>query len=211
MNKLIFSAVLLVFSFYSFSQTNFNNLSLELSSGYTGAVNPYLTSYKSGFSGLNNVSIAGRYMFSEKLGVRLEYVNDRFITSSDTKVGTYFNRFGAQLVYNLGKDLNLIYETYETIGLLTHIGAGYTLSKPVSQNFKERIGSLVIGITPQVKLNNRTAFFADFSSVFNFKQHYRFDGSLVSDNYQPTIGFHYNVSLGLMLYIGEKSYHSDWY
>ena len=206
-----YTVIFILFSVFGFSQSNYNNFSIELSSGYIGAVKPYLTRYKSGFSGLNNINIAGRYMFSEKLGVRLEYVNDRFITSSDTKVGTYFNRFGAQLVYNLGKDLDLMYVTNETFGLLTHIGAGYTLSKPVSQNFTERMGSLVIGITPQVKLNNRTALFADFSPVFNFKQHYRFDGSLVSENNKPTTGFHYNISLGIMIYIGEEKLHNDWY
>lgn len=200
-----------MFSLYGYSQSNYNNLSLEFSSGYTAAVNPYLTRYKSGFSGLNNINIAGRYMFSEKFGVKLEYVNDRFITSSDSKVGTYFNRFGAQLVYNLGKDLDLIYITNEKFGLLTHFGAGLTLSKPVGKNFNERIGSIVIGITPQVQLNNRTSLFVDFSPVLNLKQHYRFDGSLVSTNFEPTTGFHYNISIGLMIYIGEEKFHNDWY
>lgn len=206
-----YTAIFILFSVFGFSQSNYNNFSIELSSGYTGAVKPYLTRYKSGFSGLNNINVAGRYMFSEKLGVRLEYVNDRFITSSDSKVGTYFNRFGAQLVYNLGKDLDLMYATNEKFGLLTHFGGGFTFSKPVGQNFTERIGSLVIGITPQVKLNNRAALFADFSPVFNFKQHYRFDGSLASENYKPTTGFHYNISLGIMIYIGEEKLHNDWY
>jgi OOP family OmpA-OmpF porin len=209
MNKYI--TIFLLFSLFGFTQSSYNNLSIELSSGYTGAVIPYLSSYESGFSGFNNISIAGRYMFSEKFGVRLEYVNDRFITSSDSKAGTYFNRFGAQLVYNLGKDLDLMYVTNEEFGLLTHAGVGYTLSKPVGKIFNEQIGSLVFGITPQVKLNNKIALFGDFSSVINFKQHYRFDGSLFSDNFTPTIGYHYNVSLGIMLYIGEKRYHSDWY
>jgi hypothetical protein len=209
MNKYI--AILLLFSSFGFSQSNYNNFSLELSSGYTGAIKPYLTKYDSGFSGFNNINIAGRYMFSEKFGVRLEYVNDRFITTSDSKIGTYFNRFGAQLVYNLGKDIDLMYFTNEKLGLLTHAGVGYTLSKPVGKNFTEQIGSLVVGITPQVKLNDKIALFVDFSSVINYKQHYRFDGSLFSDNFVPTIGYHYNVSLGLMLYIGEEKYHSDWY
>ena len=209
MNKYI--TIFLLFSLFGFSQSNYNNFSLELSAGYTGAVNPYLTRYKSGFSGFNNINIAGRYMFSEKFGVRLEYVNDRFVTDGDSKVGTYFNRFGAQVVYNLGKDLDLIYLTNEKIGLLSHIGVGYTLSKPVGKNFTEQIGSLVFGLSPQVKLNNKIALFADFASVINFKQHYRFDGSLISSDYVPTTGFHYNVTFGIMLYIGEKKYHNDWY
>ena len=211
MNKLKFSAVLLVFSFYSFSQTNFNNFSLELSGGYTNPVKPYLTRYKSGFAGFTNINIGVRYMFSESIGVRLEYVNDRFITDSDNKAGTYFNRFGVQGVYNLGKALDLLYITNEKVGLLTHAGVGYTLSKPVGENFTEQIGSVVVGFTPQVKLNSRVAFFTDLSSVINFKQHYKYDGSLVTPDAVPTTGFHYNISVGIMLYIGEEKYHNDWY
>lgn len=206
-----YSLILVLFSVIGFSQSKQNVFSLEISSGYTGPVEPILASYTSSFSGFNNVNIGARYMFSEKIGVKLEYVNDRFITSSDKNVGTYFNRFGAQLVYNLGKDLDLAYITNETFGLLTHIGVGYTLSKPVNQNFNERIGSLILGITPQVKLNDKFALFSDLSTVINFKQHYRFDGSLISTDYVPTTGFHYNFSLGLMFYLGEKRMHSDWY
>lgn len=211
MNKLKFSAVFLVFGFFGFSQTNFNNLSLEFSAGYTNPIKPYLTRYKSGFAGFTNINIAARYMFSESFGVRLEYVNDRFITDSENKAGTYFNRFGVQGVYNLGKALDLLYITNEKIGLLTHAGVGYTLSKPIGENFTEQIGSVVVGFTPQVKLNSRVAFFADLSSVINFKQHYRYDGSLASPEAVPTTGFHYNISVGIMLYIGEEKYHNDWY
>ena len=150
-------------------------------------------------------------MFSEKLGVRLEYVNDRFVTDSDSKAGTYFNRFGIQGIYNLGKDLDLLYITHEKVGLLAHVGVGYTLSRPVRANFNEQIGSLIIGFTPEVKINNKVAFFADLSSVINFKQHYRYDGSLISPDYIPTTGLHYNISFGIMLYLGEEKYHNDWY
>ena len=171
---------ILMFSFLGYSQSNYNSLSIELSYGYTGTVQPYLTKYNTSFSGFNNINIAGRYMFSEKFGVRLEYVNDRFISDSNSNIGTYFNRFGAQLVYNIGKDLDLLYLSHEKLGLLTHAGVGYTLSRPVGNNFTEQIGSLVMGVTPQFKLNNKIALFTDFSSVLNFTQHYRFDGSLIS-------------------------------
>jgi OOP family OmpA-OmpF porin len=202
---------LLLFSFLGYSQSNYNTLSIEFSSGYTGAVQPFLTNYNSSFSGLNNINIAGRYMFSEKFGVRLEYVNDRFISESNSNIGTYFNRFGGQVVYNIGKDLDLLYLSHEKLGLLTHAGVGYTLSRPVGKNFTEQIGSLVMGVTPQFKLNNKIALFTDFSTVLNFKQHYRFDGSLISPDYEPTVGFHYNITFGVMLYIGEKNMHNDWY
>ena len=62
-----------------------------------------------------------------------------------------------------------------------------------------------------MKLSDRSSLFLDFSSVFNFKQHYRFDGSLFSPDFVPTVGNHYNITLGLMFYIGERRLHIDWY
>ena len=211
MNKIKFSIVLLLISFFSFSQSNYNNFSLELAAGYANPVKPYLTRYKSGFSGFTNINISARYMFSERFGVRLEYVNDRFVTDSDSKAGTYFNRFGVQGVYNLGKAFDLLYITNEKVGLLAHAGFGYTLSKVIEINETERIGSFVVGFTPQFKLSNKIAFFTDFSGVLNLKQHYRYDGSLITTDSSGAKGFHYNVSLGIMLYIGEEKQHNDWY
>jgi len=209
MNKYISFLLLISCSFYA--QTNYNNFSLELASGYTSPVQPYLTEYNSNFASFNHINIGARYMFSEKLGVKLEYVNDRFVSSTDASAGTYFNRFGAQLVYNLGKDLDLLYWTNESFGLLTHAGVGYTRSTVKKLKVTEQIGSAVIGIAPQFKINDRTALFLDFSSVYNFKQHYRFDGSLISSDYVPTVGNHYNITFGIILYIGENRMHNDWY
>ena len=193
------------------AQSNYNKFSLEFASGYTSPVRPYLSGYNSNFSSFNHVNIGGRYMFSEKFGVRLEYVNDRFISSNDATAGTYFNRFGTQLVYNVGKDLDLWYITNESFGLLTHAGVGYTRSTIKKSQVVDQIGSVVIGITPQYKINDRSALFLDFSSVFNFKQHYRYDGSLISSDYVPVVGNHYNISLGIILYVGENRLHNDWY
>lgn len=194
-----------------FAQSNYNNLSLEFSSGYTSPVQPFLSATNSNFSSLNHINIGGRYMFSEKFGVRVEYVNDRFVDNNDIFSGTYFNRFGAQLVYNLGKDLDLLYITNENFGLLTHAGVGYTRSTIKNLQVTEQICSAVIGFTPQYKISDRTALFLDFSSVFNFMQHYRYDGSLISPDFVPTVGNHYNITLGIMLYIGESRMHNDWY
>lgn len=209
MNKYI--SFLLLFSCSFYAQSNYNNFSLEFASGYTSPEQTYLSENNSNFASFNHINIGGRYMFSEKFGVRLEYVNDRFVSSRDVTAGTYFNRFGAQLVYNLGKDLDLLYITNEKFGLLTHAGVGYTRSTIKKLHVTDQIGSAIIGLTPQYKLNERSSFFLNFSSVFNFKQHYGFDGSLISSDYVPIVGNHYNITLGVILYIGENRMHNDWY
>ena len=192
-------------------QSKINKFSFEFASGYTSPVKPYLSDYNSNFSSFNHINMGFRYMFSEKFGVKIEYVNDRFISNSDESVGTYFNRFGAQIVYNLGKELDLLYISNEKFGLLTHAGLGYTRSTIKKLKVTEQIGSVVIGLSPQYKFNDRTALYLDLSSVYNFKQHFRYDGSLISNDFVPTVGNHYNITLGIILYIGENKMHYDWY
>lgn len=202
---------LLISSMVIQGQSRYNQFSLEASYGYSGAISPYMSAYKSNFSGLTNLNIGGRYMFNEYFGLRGEYANDRFENDPGGKIGIYYNRIGLQAYFNAGKLFGLPYILNENIGLLTHGGVGYTRARPIDASKSEQIGNLIIGITPQLKLSERVAIFTDVSFISNFKQHYRFDGSLISEQYKPTIGFHYNISLGLMVYLGNKSYHADWY
>lgn len=209
--KSVVSFVFILITSLGFSQERFNQFSIEASTGYTSPLNTYIKDYKSNFSGFTNLNLGVRYMINENLGLRAEYVNDRFENDPGGKIGTYYNRFGVQGVYNVGKLVGLPYLASENIGLLLHGGVGYTSSKPIGAVYYERIGSAIIGLTPQVKITNQIAFFTDLSLVTNFKQHYRFDGSLISPEYKPVVGNHYNLSFGIMFYFGNKNYHADWY
>ena len=192
-------------------QSKFNQVSLEAGYGYSGAISPYLGQYKSDFSGFNNMNLGVRLMLSEKFGLKAELVTDKFENDPGGKIGITMTRIGVQGYYNLGKDLGLPYVWNENLGLLTHAGIGYTTLRPKFATFHERIGNLVVGITPQVKLSNRVAIFSDISYVVDIKQHYRFDGSLYSSYYKDINGLHYNFSIGLMFYLGNNNYHADWY
>lgn len=209
--KGLFVFVFILTSLLVQSQERFNQFSIEASTGYTSPISPYLKNYKSNFSGVTHINFGIRYMINENFGLRAEYANDRFENDPGGKIGTYFNRFGAQGVYNVGKIIGLPYLASENIGLLVHGGVGYTSSKPIGAVYYERIGSAILGITPQLKITNRISFFTDFSIVNNFKQHYRFDGSLISPDYKPVVGSHYNITFGVMFYFGNNNYHADWY
>ena len=203
--------ILLLLSNYLKAQSRYNQFSLETSYGYSGAISPYKDAFKSNFSGFTNLNIGGRLMFNEYVGLRGEYANDRFENDPGGKIGIYYNRIGLQAYFNVGKLFGLPYMLNENIGLLTHGGVGYTRARPIDASQSEQIGNLIIGITPQLKLSERVAIITDVSFISNFKQHYRFDGSLISEQYKPTIGFHYNISFGVMVYLGDKRYHADWY
>lgn len=212
-NLLTFSFVLF-FSLSTsllFSQSQTNKISFDISFGYNKALNPYRNNLNSDFSGLKHVELGVRYMFTEKVGLRLNYANDRFKNDADGQFGSNFSRVGVDAVYNAGKAIGLDFATRSTVGLLAHVGVGYTRLKPIYQDNSEQIGALVLGITPQLKLSERVALFGDVSYNANFKQHYRYDGSLISSDYKSTVGSHVTASVGLMFYLGENKYHSDWY
>jgi len=207
--KVLFA--LLLVSSLSFAQYRFNQFSVEAGVGYVLAGNPYNKAFDSNFSGFRNVNLGVRYMIDENYGVRLSYANDRFLQSNGSKVGISYNRIGVDGIYNLGRLIDLAYSSNETIGLLGHAGVGYTMAKPLGESVTDRIGSISLGLTPQFKLGESSVFYVDLSTNINVKQHRGFDGGFVYENRKSTIGSFYNLSFGLMIYLGENRYHADWY
>ena len=209
--KIKFLLALLLVSSLSFAQYRFNQFSIEAGAGYVLAGNPYSKAFDSNFSGFRNVNLGLRYMINENYGVRLSYANDRFLQSNGSKVGISYNRIGVDGIYNLGRLIDLAYASNENVGLLGHVGVGYTMAKPLGESVTDRIGSISLGLTPQFKLGENTVFYVDLSSNINVKQHRGFDGGFVYQNRNSTIGSFYNLSFGLMIYLGQNRYHADWY
>ena len=209
--KIKFLFALLLVSSLSFAQYRFNQFSIEAGAGYVIAGNHYNDSYDSNFSGFRHVDLGVRYMINENYGVRLTYANDRFLQSNGSKVGINYNKVGVDGIYNLGRLIDLAYNSNENVGLLGHVGVGYTKGSPLSGEKTERIGNISFGITPQFKIGENTVFFTDLSANLNMKQHYGFDGGLNYGGDKTFMGSHYNLTFGLMIYLGQNRYHADWY
>lgn len=194
------------------AQTILNKLSVEGGVGYSGAMQPYLTRYNSNFSGFTHFDLGVRYMFNEYYGIKASFASDRFENDPSGKIGTDFQRYSVEGVVNVGKLFDLTYRTRDNFGLLAHAGFGFATLKPFSATEAEHVAPISIGLTPQYRLSNKVALYSDFTLFSNVKQEYRFDGSLIQAPYKtPTIGHYYNFSLGLIFYLGEGKYHSDWY
>ena len=210
--KIKFLFGLLLVSSLSFAQYRFNQFSIEAGAGYVLAGNHYNDSYGSNFSGFRHVDLGVRYMIDENYGVRLTYANDRFIQANGSKVGINYNKIGVDGIYNLGRLIDLAYNSNENIGLLGHVGIGYTKGSPLSGERTERIGNISFGVTPQFKISENAVFYTDISANMNMKQHYGFDGGLTYGGQDKTfMGSHYNLTFGVMIYLGENRYHADWY
>ena len=190
-------------------EKNWNRFSIETGYGYVTPSKLYGNEFdKSDFSGFNHFDVGVRYMITPKFGVKLNYGRDAF---SKDDAGITFNTVNVSGVYNVGSLFNLTYATNERIGLLGRVGVGITIADPKSIDDTERIGTAIIGLTPQVKVSESISVYGDLAYAFRLKQHYGFDGTLLSPNYEAEVGKTNVFSLGLNFYIGDKTKHADWY
>ena len=194
-----------------FSQFNVNNMSVEAGYGYCGAIEPYYKGYKSNFSSMNHFNVGIRYMFTETIGAKVSYKLDHFVNDPGGDLGITYNTLGVSGVYNIGKQLGLTYWTRDRVGVNAHVDAGIAFAYMIGQTDYEQVGVVGIGITPMLNISNKFALTADFTHNITTKQHYGFDGQLLNEDYKPTSGSFYNFSFGLIYYLGENRYHSDWY
>jgi OOP family OmpA-OmpF porin len=67
----------------------------------------------------------------------------------------------------------------------------------------------MIGITPQIKLSERTLLTLDFTALSNVRQRLNWDGT-ESARENNLAGLLYTSSLGLTFYLGKNEKHSDW-
>jgi hypothetical protein len=151
-----------------------------------------------------------RYMFSSDFGVKGVLAYDAF-SGTDTNYGIKSIMADAQLYFNLGRVVGLLYFTDETVGLYAHAGFGVTSNKSLNNGFTEHSGVCSMGLSPLFKLSDAFALSTDISYQLNIKQHMRFDGTFFEI---PTVTNHnmsqFTLSIGGIYYFGGAKYHSDW-
>ena len=86
----------------NYSQTNLNSSSFEIGYGYNGAIIPYSGNNSNlSVSNMNHINVAFRYMFTEKVGLKLFYKSDNFVNFSKGQrdshnfCGSWWNDKGA--------------------------------------------------------------------------------------------------------------------
>lgn len=189
-----------------------NKWSFELGLGSNIAVRPFGTGYNSerSFSSLNHFDFGFRYMINPKFGLKSDLAFDGVsnkLEKNSLPFRTLQYRIGLQGVFNLGKAFE--FETFSnTIGLLGH--GGFQLSKLKSKfgnGIQESVADInsgfVLGLTPQIKLSERTALTIDFSMISNLGQNLNWDGS-ESAKENNLSGLMYTTSIGLTIYLGKN-------
>lgn len=191
-------------------ETKFNRFSVALSTGVHIPLSLQNGKSSSDYIAFKQYQVAGRYMISDKYGLKAFYGYNQFNDPEDSQSGFTFYRIGAEGVANLSKLLKVNYRVRERFVLLVHGGAGLSFAKLSSQGGTDRIGNFLLGLTGEVKLNKHFSLLADATYLANLKQHHFFDGtSLPNNNFQT--GSFMNLSVGLLYSFGSREHHADWY
>lgn len=195
-----------------------NKWSFEFGLGSNIAVRPFGTGYNSdrSFSSLNHFDFGFRYMLNSKFGIKSDIAFDGVSNKLDENSLPFRSmqyRIGFQGVFNLGKLFE--FEKFSnSIGLLGHAGIQFSKFKSKrGEGNQEAVvdtdGGFLMGITPQIKLSERTALMIDFSALSNIGQNLNWDGSPSAKENNLT-GLLYTTSVGLTIYLGKNEKHLDW-
>jgi OOP family OmpA-OmpF porin len=163
-----------------------------------------------------------RYMHNNRFGWKLDaaYDNFNFINGASN---THKLRFSIEPTINF-TDILHFNDFTSRFGLLGHFGFGYSamwnvpfsslnpdqLFQPKKGSIDE-MGHLILGITPQFKVNEHWSINGDLAFMAHIRQNRTFDFA----NANPMsgggfTGYMWNWSVGATYYIGKNKTHADW-
>jgi OmpA-OmpF porin, OOP family len=194
----------------------YDKWSIEVGGGFVKPSSPFADGYNVEGIAPYQASLGVRYMMNEKFGLR---ANFGYASISEEEGSlpfeTSYYRATIEGVSNLGNLLEFS-EWTNTFGLLFHAGGGYSIinhEAPLELDEKDSTFNIVLGLTPQIKISNSLAFFADISLIPNVGMERSWDGTEVIQTASRRIddGLVYNVSAGFNIYLGSNKKHADWY
>lgn len=212
------------------SSQDFNRWTIEAMTGFSDGNYPYGPGFNPGDKKhvlshfkINNFDLGLRYMFTPKFGLKANLAYGTYTDKGNSSLPyetEHFN-FALQGVVNAAKVLDFGSET--RIGLLlyggVHLGSltsktdnvyNPTLGMVVPNSNLDNTeyhGGFVAGITPQLRVTQKLALFADVSVYYNYRQHMNWDGSR---NTSDLLGKNTNLSVGLSYSLGKDKIHGDW-
>lgn len=213
---LVVAAVMGAFFAQAQEAPSYNKWALDIGVGLNKAQSDFGSGYHMPTVDFPTADLGVRYMFNSKFGTRLSLGYQNISGDSDSSLDFETDYFSATLsgVANLGNVMNFRTWT-NTFGLLAHAGGGYSLMTfdAVGANDEnDQMINWVVGLTPQLKLSNRIALFADASLVGNFLQNNTFDGTVSSRSHGNFgRGVILKGSVGLSIALGSSEYSADFY
>lgn len=196
----------------------------------------YFSSKANGFFGQwepNSFSLAGRYLMGEVFSVKASLGYDRFRNYNNKSQTTglaslpfEMQQINVQIqgVANLAKLFN-VHKELNRFSFLVHGGIQVCAMTSKTENYwntdsgelevhnynlTEYNGGLVFGVTPQFRITKRLAFQLDVTTVFNYRQHFNWDGSYTADA-ENLSGKTASLNAGLSYSWDRNTMHGDWH
>ena len=134
-------------------------------------------------------------------------------SSSSLDYTSQYTRGSIQGVVNLATIFN--FNKFTTnFGLLGHLGTGF--SALCGKDFglikkADNTINLIVGLTPQYKINERVAVYLDLAYTSNLMSDYNYDlKSRISPSPQKSVTSLFNTTIGVSYKIGKAEKHYDW-
>ena len=192
-------------------EIGFNQWSFELAGGFNKPQRPITNGYSTAIVSPYTAELGVRYMFNNKFGLKTDFGYNSFTGKKDESINfdSKYYRVDLQGVVNLGRIMNFEKWT-NTFGLLGHAGFGLSfLERKDPFYVKDRMGNFMVGVTGQIKLSERIALTADFTTITNAKQNLAFDG-FSNNNIRGFNGSLFTGTAGITIYLGSNAKHADW-
>ncbi|WP_236002886.1 OmpA family protein [Luteirhabdus pelagi] len=191
----------------------YDKWAIEASVGIHKPTRQFAPGYYTNTPSFGLAQLGVRYNFNPDFGVRLGLGYNN-IESDDEALPFKSSYYRASLegVLNMTSILNFSDWT-DTFGLQIHGGGGYAVldhNEPAEFDENDNILHIMAGITPQIRLTNSIALFADVTAVGNVRQYLTWDGTQRNDG-RGVNGFMVNASAGLTFYLGGNEKHADWF
>lgn len=191
----------------------FNQFSIDGGIGLNKGLKSFTNGYSSKLSPIS-LNLGVRYMFNQKFGLKLDMGYDNLMKSSSSLDYTsQYTRGSIQGVVNLATIFN--FNKFTTnFGLLGHLGTGF--SALCGKDFglikkADNTINLIVGLTPQYKINERVAVYLDLAYTSNLMSDYNYDlKSRISPSPQKSVTSLFNTTIGVSYKIGKAEKHYDW-
>jgi len=183
----------------------------------------------------NSFSIGARYLMGEVFSVKGSFGYDRFRnynnespTTGRASLPFELRQFNVQIqgVANLAKLFN-VHKELGRFSMLVHGGIqvasmtsktenipagtpGYPDGEVHNYNVTEYNGGILFGVTPQFRVTKKLAVQLDVTTVFNYRQHFNWDGSY-ADDAENLSGKTANLNIGLSYSLDKNTMHGDWH
>jgi OOP family OmpA-OmpF porin len=225
----------LIFVIVAFSLVNlcygqsYKKWSLDAGIGLNNSIGPFAEGYSSNYLTFLHANLGGRYMLSNRFGMKLDVGFDRIkndewgnikgpqpnVISEDFQ--THYFRLTLQAVFDIGR-MARFERLDENFGMLLHFGFGFSSLKDQKRSvwFKDwhtqgsdEMMNYMFGLTPQYRISDHWSLFFDASLVANAWQSKTFD--FTENNFKK--GLHGRIiefSLGASYYLGSGKKHMDW-